>query len=163
MLSLILKLKHFYLFIYYAIRYHHVLKSIWLEGKRNWRVDHLIHTLVTEYLPDVELRHKRQMLGMEGPNLAEKRRRQILTRAPETPLTHIQKIDDSHFDVQSSNSTKTYQIDLVTTTCSCSDFPRIRLCKHIAAVVHFFGRADLGPQPPGNASGESDALDSPIQ
>ena len=111
MLSLILKLKHFYLFIYYAIRYHHVLKSIWLEGKRNRRVDHLIHTLVTEYLSDIELRHKRQMLGMEGPNLAEKRRRQILTRAPKTPLTHIQKIDNSHFDVQSSNSTKTYQID----------------------------------------------------
>ena len=69
-------------------------------------------------------------------------------RAPETPLKKIQKVDNSHFDVQSSNSKKTYQIDLFTTTCSCSDFPYIRLCKHIAAVVHFFGGANLGPQPP---------------
>jgi len=76
-----------------------VLKSIWLEGKRNRRVDHLIHTLVMEFLPEVEIRHKRQMLGMEGLNLAEKRRRQIQTRAPETPLSKIEKIDDLHFKV----------------------------------------------------------------
>jgi hypothetical protein len=123
----------------------------------------LIHTLVTEFLPDLEIRHKRQTLGMEGPNLAEERRQQILKRAPEIPLAKIQKIDDSHFDVQSSNSTKIYQIDLNTTTCSCSDFPRIRLCKHIAAVVHFFGGADLGPQPPGNTSASEVAPNSSVQ
>ena len=108
-------------------------------------MDHLIHTLITEFLPDLEIRHERQMLGMEGPNLAEKRRRQILTHAPETPLHKIQKIDNSHFKVQSSNTNQYYNIDLVTTTCDCSDFPRIRLCKHIAGVVHFFEGADLGP------------------
>ena len=117
---------------------------------------------MAEYLPDVEFRHKRQTLGMEGLNLAEKRRRQIRMRAPETPLSKIHKIDDSHFDVQSSNSSKYYNIDLITTTCNCSDFPRIRLCKHIAAVLHFFGGADLGPQPPGDPS-ESDAPSSPVQ
>jgi hypothetical protein len=141
-----------------------VLKSIWLEGKRNRRVDHLIHTLVMEFLPEVEIRHKRQMLGMEGLNLAEKRRRQIQTRAPETPLSKIEKIDDLHFEVQSSSSNKHYQINLDTTTCNCSDFPRIRLCKHIAAVVHFFGGAELGPQPPVNASAsKSVAPNSPVQ
>ncbi|KAF8502332.1 hypothetical protein F5888DRAFT_1573895, partial [Russula emetica] len=57
--------------------YHHVLKSIWLEGKRNRRVDHLIHMLVMEFVPNVKFRHKQQVLGMEGPNLAEKRRQQI--------------------------------------------------------------------------------------
>ncbi len=122
-----------------------MLKSIWLEGKRNRRVDHLIHTLVNEYLPDLEFRHKRQALGMEGLNLAEKRRRQILRRAPETPVEKILKIDDSHFEVQSSNSNKLYQIDLGTKTCNCIDFPRVHLCKHIAAVAHFFGGADLVP------------------
>ena len=138
-----------------------MLKSIWLEGKRNRHVDHLIHTLVMEFLPDLKLRHKRQELGMDGPNLVEKRWRQILKHAPETPLMKIQKIDYSHFDVQSSNSTKLYQIDLITTTCNCSDFPYISLCKHIAAVVHFFGGADLGPRPPDNVStGESIALNS---
>jgi hypothetical protein len=140
-----------------------VLKSIWLEGKQNRRVDQLIHMLATEFLPDLEIRHKRQTLGMEGPNLAEKRHRQILTCAPETPIAKIRKIDNLHFEVQSSNSCKSYHIDLDTTTCNCSDFPRIRLCKHIAAVVHFFGGADLGPRPPVNAPSESVATDSPVQ
>jgi len=140
-----------------------VLKSIWLEGKRNQRVDYLIHTLVTEYLPDVEFYHKWQMLGMEGPNLAEKHRQQILMCAPKTPLIKIQKIDNLHFDVQSLNSTKLYYIGLDTTTCSCSDFPHIWLCKHITAVVHFFGGANLGPQPPSNTSSELQPPNSPIQ
>ena len=109
-------------------------------------MDHLIHLLVKEYLPEMEHRHKRQTLGMEGPNLAEERREQILTRAPETPIEKIKKIDDLRFEVQSSsNSLNIYQIDLTTITCNCSDFPNISLCKHIAAVVHFFGGADLGP------------------
>jgi hypothetical protein len=72
-------------------------------------------------------------------------------RAPETPIAKIQKINDLHFEVKLSTSNKTYQINLDTTTCSCSDFPRIHLCKHIVAVAHFFGGADLGPRPPGNA------------
>jgi hypothetical protein len=49
-----------------------MLKSIWLEGKRNQHIDHLIHTLVMEFLPDLKFHHKQQTLGMEGPNLAEK-------------------------------------------------------------------------------------------
>jgi hypothetical protein len=103
---------------------------------------------VIEFLLDLEFHHKRQTLGMEGPNLAEKRCRQILMRASETPLTKIRKIDDLHFEAQSSKSLKSYQINLNTITCNCSNFPHIQLCKHIAAVVHFFKGADLRPQPP---------------
>jgi hypothetical protein len=99
--------------------------------------------------------HKQQELGMHGGNLAEQHHQQILRHAPETPLTQIQKIDDLHFDVQSSNSNKSYNIDLVTTTCSCSDFPCIQLCKHITAMVHFFGGANLGPQPLDNVGSAS--------
>src|SRR5258707_15387394 len=135
-----------YLFIMFFISYHHVLKSIWLEGKRNRRVDHLMHTQKIQSLPHLEIRHKRQERGMEGADLAETQRRQILTRAPETPLENIRKNDDLHFDVQSSNSNKIYKVNLGTTSCDCSDFPRIRMCKHIAAVVHFFWGAELGPQ-----------------
>jgi hypothetical protein len=68
-----------------------VLKSIWLEGKRNQHIDHLIHTLVMEFLPDLEFCHKWQTLGMEGPNLAEKHHQQILMHTPETPLTKIER------------------------------------------------------------------------
>src|SRR5258707_5644235 len=82
-------LKHICIFILIPIRYHHVLKSIWLEGKRNQHVDHLIHMLVIQYLPNMEIHHKRQERGMEGADLADTRRRQILTRAPETPVKNI--------------------------------------------------------------------------
>jgi hypothetical protein len=102
-----------------------VLKSIWLEGKRNQHVDHLIHMLVVKFLLDLKMHHKQQELGMHSGDLAEQCHQQILRHTPKTPLTQIQKIDDLHFEVQSSNSNKSYNIDLVTTTCSCSDFPHI--------------------------------------
>ena len=111
-------------------------------------MDHLIHMLVMEYLPYIEICHKWQSLGMEGLDLSEKHHQQILVWAPETPLANVQKINDLHFEVQSLNSNKYYQINLVTTTCSCSDFPHIHLCKHVAAVKHYFG--GVGAQSPGN-------------
>jgi hypothetical protein len=122
-----------------------VLKSIWLEGKRNWCMDHLIHMLVIEFLPDLEICHKQQTLGMEGLNLAEKCHQQLLMCAPKTPITKIQKINNLHFEVKSSTSNKTYQIDLDTTTCSCSNLPCICLCKHIVAIAHFFEELILDP------------------
>src|SRR5260370_21367994 len=122
-------------------------------------MDHLIHTLVTQYLPHMEICHKRQERGMEGTNLAETCHRQILIHAPETPVEKIQKNDDLHFDVQSSNSNIIYQVNFGTTTCSCSDFPHVCLCKHIVVVLHFFGGADPGPQPPVNVGMSS----SPVQ
>jgi hypothetical protein len=109
------------------------------------------------------------MLGMQGPDLAEKRRKQILARAPETPLERIKEIDESRFEVQSTSSEKTYEINLLTYTCTCSDFPRIQLCKHIAATVHFFRgglEGELGPRAPDNASAseaEPDVPKSPAQ
>ncbi len=84
---------------------------------------------------------------MEGADLADMQHQQILTHAPKTLVKNIQKNDNLHFDVQSSISNKIYKINLDTTTCDCSDFPRICLCKHIVAVIHFFGGADLRPQP----------------
>jgi hypothetical protein len=56
-------------------------------------VDHLIYALVKDMLPTYQDRHKRQMLGMQGPNLAEKRRKEILACVPETPLERIKEID----------------------------------------------------------------------
>jgi len=34
-----------------------------------------------------------------------------------------------------------YHIDLGNDSCECLDWPRIRFCKHVAAVVHFFGHS----------------------
>src|SRR5260370_36469843 len=108
--------------IFFVLSYHNVLKDYWLDGKRNERVDHLIHALVKDMIPSYEDHHKRQKLGMQGPNLAEKRRKDILARAPETTQEQIQQIDQSHFRVQSSSSEKTYEINLLTYTCTCLDF-----------------------------------------
>ena len=147
-----------------------MLKDYHLDGKRNRRVDHLIHTLVNEMLPTYEDHHKRQKLGMQGPNLAEKRWKDILARAPETPLERIKEIAESRFEVQSTSSEKLYEVNLLTYTCTCLNFPHIKLCKHVAAVVHFFGGdlkvAELGPPAPVNASAselEPDVPKSPAQ
>jgi hypothetical protein len=154
-----------YLILLFLTSYHHVLKDYHLDGKRNRRVDHLIHTLVKEMLPTYEDRHKRQQLGMQGPDLAEKRRKQILKRVPETPLDRIKKIDDSRFEIQSTSSGKKYEVNLLAYTCTCLDFPRIELCKHVAATVHFFGGglegAGLGPPAPVNASASGAQPDAP--
>ena len=40
--------------------YHHVLRSKWLDRKRNRRVDHLIHTLVTIMVPSYTVQHVHQ-------------------------------------------------------------------------------------------------------
>ena len=115
--------------------------------------------LVKEFLPDIEHHHKRQTLGMEGPNLAKKWCWEILTHAPKTLVEKIKKIDDLRFEVQSSNSLKYYQVDLSIITCTCNDFLNICLCKHIAATVHFFGGADLGPlSPPDRSDGNGSEL-----
>src|SRR5258708_3332939 len=147
------------------LRYHHVLKSIWLEGKKNWRIDHLVHMLVVEFILDLEMHHKQQELGMHSRDLAEQCHQQILRHTPKTTVSQIRKIDDLHFEVQSLNSNKFHHINLVTTTCSCSDFPHIQLCKHITTVVHFFGGVDLRPQPLDNVGSASELVApcSPVQ
>ena len=118
-------------------------------------MDHLIHALVKNMLPAYEDCHKQQMPGMQGPDLAEKRWKDILMHAPETLLKQIKEINQSHFEVQSMSLEKVYEINILTYICTCSDFLCIQLCKHIAATVHFFGggmEGKLGPQAPDSTS-----------
>ncbi len=78
--------------------------------------------------------------------------------APKTPLKRIQKSNNSHFDVQSLSSNKIYQVNVDTTSCNCSDFPHIYLCKHLVAIIHYFEGADLKPQPLSNADKVSEPV-----
>ena len=64
--------------IFVLSSYHHVLKSKWLDRKRNRRVDHLIHTLITVMVPSYVVQHVRQEQGFEGLNLADKRHKELL-------------------------------------------------------------------------------------
>lgn len=130
-------------------RYHHVLKSKWLDGKRNCHIDLLIHTLVKEVRPDIEDHHKWQLI-MKCDNLAGQCWHTILAHAPETTWDYITQLEDMCFQVCSSNKEIFYEVDSLNTHCTCLDFPCIEFCNHIASVEHYFG---VGKSPaPGNPS-----------
>ena len=90
-------------------------------------------------IPHYQTRHARQLVGLEGPDLAEMRRWVILATARGISCDSIQPSDDTQFHIASkSRPGAYYAIDLRQSTCDCRDFPRLRFCKHIAAIyVHF--------------------------
>ncbi len=52
-------------------------------------------------------------------------------------------LGDDRFYVQSvTHSSRRYLVGLGTQSCDCADWPRVRLCKHVTAVAHFFGNGD---------------------
>ena len=107
----------------------------------------LIHTLVRDLMPDIEDRHKWHSMKKRD-DLAARRRRTILARAPETQRDFIIQIEDLRFQVRSSTQDLFYDVDLVNIKCTCIDFPRIEFCKHIASAQHFFGGGKVEPQVP---------------
>ncbi|KAJ7697699.1 hypothetical protein B0H17DRAFT_1197358 [Mycena rosella] len=119
--------------------WHHVLKFKFLLGKRNRRLDHLIHTRVDGVLPYYALKQRRQDLGFEGLDIEVKKRRDIVERSKTYTRADIQHLGDGAYLVQSqSDPIKVYEIDLDTYTCTCFDFPLISYCKHICAVQELF-------------------------
>ncbi|KAJ7119339.1 hypothetical protein C8R43DRAFT_901044, partial [Mycena crocata] len=56
---------------------HHLLKGTLLEGKRNRRLDHLIHVLYDVAIPHFVAHHRRQSMGFEGPNLEIKHQLEV--------------------------------------------------------------------------------------
>ena len=90
-------------------------------------------------VPYYQNRHERQIVGLEGPDLAGQRQRQLLSSARDTFPDSIQQFDDITFHVAlESRPGSYYEIDLHRGTCNCPDFPRVRYCKHLAAIsVHF--------------------------
>ncbi len=116
---------------------------MWLEGKRNRRADHLVHTLVIDMLPHYQARHDSQEVGFSGSNLAQKRRKEILARTPEINADSICGLGNDRYSVKSETVTlRTYLVELSKQSCDCPDWPRVQLCKHVAAVAHFFGNGD---------------------
>ena len=118
---------------------------MWLNCKRNRRADHLIYTLKEEMLPYYETRHNGQELGFDSSNLAQKCRKEILARSPDVPAECIRAQGDSdHYYVQSvMDPSCTYLVKLCEKSCDCPDWPRVQLCKHVAAISHFFETVEL--------------------
>ncbi|KAH9048704.1 hypothetical protein EDB84DRAFT_1556688 [Lactarius hengduanensis] len=94
-------------------------------------------------LPHYQARHDGQQVGFQGAHLAEKRRKEILTRTPEINADSIRSLGDNRYSVQSERDTsRKYLVGLSERSCDCPDWPRVRLCKHVAVVAHFFGEGD---------------------
>ena len=106
-------------------------------------MDHLIYVLVSVMLPHYVTRCDSQDLGFKGPNLAEKRHKEIRLQAVEMNAKHIHNLSGDHFHVESAtDSTRRYLVDLSNKSCDCLDWPRVRLCKHVSAMKHHFGNND---------------------
>ena len=92
-----------------------------------------------DFLPEFQIRHSRQVAGLEGLDLEAAHCWQILRSARKTALDSICQISDTEFFVASeSHLSHHYPINLNELTCDCINFPRIWHCKHIAAInVHF--------------------------
>jgi len=132
-----------------------VLKSHYLGGKRNRRVNYIIKTLVKKFVPDFQIRHEQQTVGLEGWGLEDKHQQQILVSARNIPLDSIHQVNDTELSVASkSYPGHCYLVDLSNSTCDCDcdDFLRIRFCKHIAAVNVYF--PELFPEPERSSSPE---------
>ena len=95
-------------------------------------------------LPDYVARSDSQDMGFKGYDLAKQRRNQLRAWAPEIDAECIHNLGDDRFHVQSATeSSRNYLVDLGNESCDCPDWPKVRLCKHVSAVHHFFGHNDL--------------------
>jgi len=98
-----------------------------------------MHTLVENFLPDFKFTHLWQLAGIKGPNLEASRRLQIEAAARNMSPDSIHHLGGTKFNVTSQSCPgHHYPIDLSTSACICEDFPRIRFCKHIAAIHEHF-------------------------
>ena len=101
--------------------------------------------LLADLVPEIEDHYKRQEMGMDSADLGEQCKAEIRARAPKILLKLIEQVQEEHFLVRSSNQEKNYSINTILNSYDCLDFPRVRLCKHLAAVQHHFGIPDPEP------------------
>ena len=156
-----------------------MLKSHHLDGKRNRHADHLVNILVKEMLLRYENRCHRQERQFEGTDLAKKQRKEICARSPEISNDSIKCLGNGRFYVRSaadlvkmylvnlskdrtSDMSTMYLIENGKDSCDCPDWPRVRLCKHIAAVAHFCTDQTNAPNPAPQVHEHSNGNRSPV-
>ena len=115
-------------------------------------------------LPCYENRCHHQEWQFDGADLAKKQCKEICVRALEISDDSIQSLGNRRFYVRSATDlAKMYLVDLskdrtsvMSTThlidygkefCDCSDWLRVRLCKHIIAIAHFHAEETNTPNP----------------
>jgi len=120
--------------------WHHLLKGTFMQGKRNRRLNHLIHILVDQAIPHFIHKHRRQEFGFEGADLEVKKRLEIEERTKSIKSEQIETSEEPDiYRVQSgSNPEVFYRVDLDAYDCSCLSFAAICFCKHICVVQNKF-------------------------
>src|SRR6266702_6829856 len=87
-------------------------------------------------LPDhYESQQRAQEKGFDGKDLEERHRCTVMTNSQSISGNFIIPINSNQFHVASqTHAGQKYVIDTQAAICDCPDFPRIRFCKHLAAV-----------------------------
>src|SRR6266404_5783457 len=115
-----------------------------------------MYILVNEMIPSYQIIQDRYQLEFEGLNLEVKHRMEILARTLEINAENIRGLGTSdRFYIQSvTDPSCEYLVDLNNCSCDCPDWPRVCLCKHLTAVVHFFrhGNQQFGEEDEGTTT-----------
>jgi len=116
-----------------------VLKLHWLYGKCQRWIDYVFVMLMKGMVQYYEDRHSWQIVSLNGKDLMAEHRQELLECAAEIPSDSIQRLNHTQFHIASKSRPGLYHaVDLHRSTCKCEDFPRIRFCRHIAAVLCHF-------------------------
>jgi len=120
--------------------WHHLLKGTFMQGKRNWCLDHLIHILVNQAIPHFIHKHHWQEFGFEGADLEVKKWLEIEEPTKSIRPDQIKATEEANIYKVLSGSKPgvDYCVDLDMYDCSCLSFPTICFCKHICAVQKQF-------------------------
>ena len=120
-----------------------MLKSKFLEGKRNRHANHLITILIKNVEAEYVCHYDGQNMGFHGSDLGKEHHEELLVRTPEMNAESIRTVGNNGFYVHSvTDPSREYLVDLGKQSCDCPDWPRVRLCKHVTAMAHFFGHKD---------------------
>ena len=89
--------------------------------------------------PYYQSQQERWSVRFEGLDLASEQWHKIIVSTRGISQESILQFDHIQFHVASQSRPGTfYSVDLNLSKCDCQDFPRIRFCKHLAAIhLHF--------------------------
>ena len=117
----------------YVESFHRLLKVVYLEGKQNRRLDHLINVLC-KIARDKAFAHFLKMnKGKLSHRIAEINRRHQLAKAMLDNGSLPQAVSDKSWEVKSSTSPECYTVTLTPDKCTC----KLR-CTTCSACVHMY-------------------------
>ena len=114
--------------------FHNILKTQFLNGKKNRRIDKLIYILTGPLQKHYLLKQRRNVLGFSGPNLEAMFLKSQDEKAKEILKHDINETESGHFLVKSSSLPGSfYKVDLNQGHCDCLIFLKHDYCKHLIA------------------------------